>query len=330
MQKSMALLATLLVAMTIAGGSTYTLYAAPLAEHGGIHLSIADSTTGLPDAEGPPGGQVTMRVSATGTQNMAGLTFRIEFDPTVVTVPEDGVIPDEDLPDEALFVSNVNNTEGFVHIALVGFSQTGTIFPASMDIADIVFDLIGDPGDSTPLAFTNEDAFDGTIGDPQPIPVESADGTITIVEAECSISGIVKLDGRTNHSKGKVTATGPEVMEVALNADGSFLLTGLTPGTYRLLATAKGFLSAQKDNVPCVSGENTDLGEKELLGGDADSSGRVTITDIGILARWFGKTTVDCEDDRGRVVDIDCSGRTTITDIGKATANFGKASPQPW
>jgi hypothetical protein len=337
MKKSIALLAALLVAMTIAGGSTYTLHAAPLAEHGGIHLSIADSTTGLPDAEGPPGGQVTMRVAATGTQNMAGLTFRIEYDETVVTVPDGGVTASEDLPDGALFVSNVNNTDGFVSIALVGFSQTGTIFPASMDIADIVFDLNpSGAGQSTPLTFTNEDAFDGNLGNPQPIPVESADGSITIQNV-FDILGVVTLQLRTPATQGGIGFSKASVRAVGTGfdttvqaaPDGSFVIPNVPNGTYTVTADAPGYLSARRQNV-VVENADVTLPTKQLLAGDTDDSGSILGADISRVVAAFFQTTVDCKNTAGFVVDFDCSGRVLGNDISVAVSNFGKFQNQPW
>ena len=168
-------LAVLLFATVAAMGCAGPLHAKPPLQGPEITLTIADAATGLPDSEGEADERVTMRVSADGTEEMAGIQFKVGFDSSVVQVATDGVVQGE-LPQGILFESNVDNTAGSVSIITASATAADV---SSLTIADITFSLVGSPGESSPLTFTEVVASDGAVP-PQAIPVVPVDGSLSV------------------------------------------------------------------------------------------------------------------------------------------------------
>ncbi len=307
--------------------------AVPANQAAGITLSVQPA-----DAQGFAGCQATVSVTADGTQDVAGLQFDLLFDPSVAKVVDDpatprvdGITRGADLPGGHLMLGGADNTAGVATVVVVGSSGIGL---SAVTIADITFDLVDAPGSSTSLTFAGAIAGDPSRTD---IPVTSTGGTITIAAAEgFLIQGTVKLQLRTPATQGgvgfssaSVRAQGPMSRTVPVAPDGGFEVCGATDGTYSLTASAPGFLSAKLEDV-VVAGENEPVPETVLLGGDADSTGFVSIDDITAAIASFAQTVQDCIDDEGRIVDIDCSGFVSIDDITGTIASFAKSSPQPW
>ena len=162
-------------ALFLAGAGLAILWqpaeAMPAYQATGVTISIVDSATGLPEAAGTTGEQVTMSVTADGTEDVAGIQFDIEYDSSVVTV--DGVAEGQ-LPAGHIFVVNPTKP-GVVTIAVAGATATDA---SSLLVAAITFDLIGSPGDTTTLSFTNVSASTASL---LSIPVEPAHGRISII-----------------------------------------------------------------------------------------------------------------------------------------------------
>ena len=140
-------------------------------EHG-IPEAIIEVGTGIADVVADAGQQVTMVVSASGTETMAGLQFDVLYDSTIVGV--DSAVQGTVIPG-FLFLPNAGGA-GVVGIALAGATATGL---ADLDIAIITFDLSGTPGGSTTLTFANVIAIDASFN---PITVTQTTGSVTITE----------------------------------------------------------------------------------------------------------------------------------------------------
>ena len=125
-----------------------------------ITLSVAEVGTGLADVQTNPGQQVVMRITAAGTESMAGIQFDLVYDSTVLSV--DSVVQ----VDSGFFEANATQP-GVITIVTASATASGV---SPIDIADITFEVIGGPGDSTTLSFAEAKAFDGSIP-PDPIPV---------------------------------------------------------------------------------------------------------------------------------------------------------------
>ena len=112
---------TLLLALLAALTANITVQAAPPTQAAGITFSITDPATGLSDAEGEAGTDLSMLVSTQGTDNMQGLQFALRYDPEVVTVAS---VVSGQVPQNFLFMAN-QSVPGVVKIALVGFAAAG-------------------------------------------------------------------------------------------------------------------------------------------------------------------------------------------------------------
>ena len=93
----------------------------------------------------------------------------------MVQVATDGIVQGE-LPQGILFESNVDNTAGSVSITTASATAADV---SSLTIADITFSLVGSPGESSPLTFTEVVASDGAVP-PQAIPVVPVDGSLSV------------------------------------------------------------------------------------------------------------------------------------------------------
>ncbi len=176
MSKKLTLLLGVPLVIFIAGlGPADTLYAGGPRQGSSITLTLTELATGLPSAEGGTGDQITMRIAADGTSNMAGIQLKVEFDSSVVSIPNGGVIQDQ-IPEGFFFQSNVDHGGGVATIAVAGAVPVNV---SSLTIADVAFDLIGAPGQSSEIAFTGVLAGDASFP-PKPIPVTAINGTIRI------------------------------------------------------------------------------------------------------------------------------------------------------
>ena len=172
-------LATLLLVAAIVVASANVIYAGPSSQGTpDITLRIVDATDATSShVVGDPGTQVIMAViaspptdaTASPVNDMAGIQFRLEFDPAVLQVATDGVvmqalpgtmcppIPNTENEFACGSAFNVDNEQGFVMIALAGAQAAGV---NEMTIANITFDLSVLGGQNTPLTFPTDDGSD--------------------------------------------------------------------------------------------------------------------------------------------------------------------------
>jgi len=99
---------------------------------------------------------------------------------------------------------------------------------------------------------------------------------------------------------------------------------GITPGTYDISAVTPTCLINKKAGA-VITAPLTAIDLGTLLEGNADDSNIVNITDFGILAASYGKSTGDSGYYAN--ADFDCSGIVNITDFGLLAANYGKSAP---
>lgn len=144
----------------------------------GVGLRVVEVGTASSDANGAPGGQVTMLVTADGTSNMAGIQFDIEYDTAVLLVQPEN-IEQGTVPSGFFMQVNPNGERGTITFAIAGASALGV---ASIEVATITFDLIGEDGTSSALAFTGELAGDSSAP-PKRLTVTKHNGRIGIGNA---------------------------------------------------------------------------------------------------------------------------------------------------
>ncbi len=143
-----------------------------------VVLRIVEVNNNSSDVHGAPNGQVTMRVTAEGTSNMAGIQFDIDYDRAVVIVrPEN--IEQGTVPSGFFMQVNPNGERGTITFAIAGASALGV---DSLEVATITFDLVGDDGTATALTFTGELAGDASAP-PKRLTVTKHGGRISIFNA---------------------------------------------------------------------------------------------------------------------------------------------------
>ncbi len=143
-----------------------------------VVLRVVEVNTGSSNANAPVEGQVTMRVTADGTTNMAGIQFDLEYDTDVLLVQPEN-IEQGTVPSGFFMQVNPNAERGAITFAIAGANALGV---ASIEVATITFDLIGDEGTATTLRFTGELAGDSSAP-PNRLTVTKYDGRIGIGNA---------------------------------------------------------------------------------------------------------------------------------------------------
>jgi hypothetical protein len=105
---------------------------------------------------------------------------------------------------------------------------------------------------------------------------------------------------------------------------GEFLLEDIQAGSYTLIASSPGFLSATCTSVTYTD-SNIRLNEVILLAGDLDNSGEIDMVDVVQLGAAFGQTAPTEE------ADLNADGRVDILDLILLAANHGQtAIANPW
>ncbi|MCH8186687.1 MAG: hypothetical protein IH862_11360 [Chloroflexi bacterium] len=138
-----------------------------------ITLTVVQVATGARDVEAAPGDTVTMTIRASGAEAMQGLQFTLAYNPAVVEVVDVSLA--ETQPG-ALFAANTTTPSEIV----VVFVVQAPVGVAEVDIANLIFRVVGEPGASTSLSFAAIAAGDGS--DPsQAIPATSVSGSITVI-----------------------------------------------------------------------------------------------------------------------------------------------------
>ena len=101
-------------------------------------------------------------------------------------------------------------------------------------------------------------------------------------------------------------------------------VSGVAPGTYDISAVTSHCLTNVKRGV-VADAPSTAIDLGTLLEGNADDSNIINITDFGLLAASYGKSS----DDIGynAQADFDRNGIVNIADFGLLAANYGKSAP---
>lgn len=101
--------------------------------------------------------------------------------------------------------------------------------------------------------------------------------------------------------------------------DGTFEIY-VVPGTYDILLDKKGYLDHIYDSRAVHENETLELGEKELLAGDVNKDGVITITDLTLLQEIFGVST--SEDNYNESMNFNEDDYINITDLTALLENY--------
>lgn len=133
-----------------------------------------------------------------------------------------------------------------------------------------------------------------------------------------AVSGKVSLQGRTDHSGAAVTLTGDGGTYTATtDASGAYALDGVAPGSYKLTITMPGYLSYIRTTLTVE--DELSVPAKDLLGGDIEVDGQVTIRDLSVLLGEYGQSV-------SAGPDINGDGQVTILDLSILLSNYNQVN----
>lgn len=308
---------------------------------------VTDIVSGAPVV----GGFFTTLVNVSAT-NVAGVTptpvqaveVFIGFDPNVVNVVDFDNNPTNGVQVEIRtgFFTTISVGTNRVEIPCpapsvkpacvhVGLTQTGSgVSNGSGSIAAIRW-----VGVASGVAGLSVEVPPSVLSDPNgmSITINNASAPSIVVQPPGSIIGVVTRQGRTsgNHASTSVIALNPAGSVIAgpvtTAGSGTFNSPLSVPvgGTYSVIASYPGYLSARKSSVYVV-GATVDIGPTQLRGGDVNGDNCVNIFDLATMAAWFGSAAPPAPDP----VDVNDDGFINIFDMAIAASNFTRCGPTAW
>ncbi len=135
-----------------------------------------------------------------------------------------------------------------------------------------------------------------------------------------SVSGRVRLEGRSHHNGVYVSLDGGEGGQVETTADGVFAINNIPLGWHILRADMPRYLAVEGRFL--ASAPNTVLGDLIMTGGDAYGDNIIDILDLALVARNYD--TAPPADPRA---DINDNGMVDIYDLTLVSKNYDKRGP---
>jgi hypothetical protein len=176
---------------------------------------------------------------------------------------------------------------------------------------------------TTPGTFENAIRVEAT----QDGVTRQAFATVTVTETIGTVSGRVRLQGRTDHSGVTLLlATATQLFSVRTDAAGNFSLS-LPEGNYQVEATMPGYLSVASPLV-MEAGQAVTLSTANLPGGDVNGDRVVDILDLAKIAAAYG-TERDLQGWNAEA-DINGDGLVNLFDLVLAGLNASLTGPIPW
>ncbi len=154
---------------------------------------------------------------------------------------------------------------------------------------------------------------------PSPTPTATA----TIPPHTGRAHGVVRLEGRSNHSGTVIQITGRYGMT---NADGTYAIDGIPAGTWSAEASRQGYISALRPAIVILSGHDALLPDLTLRSGDVNSDCAVNLFDLVLVAAAYNPGGI-VTDPRA---DLNADGEVDLFDLVLVSSNYGLNCPQPW
>ncbi|MCK6630045.1 MAG: N-acetylmuramoyl-L-alanine amidase [Anaerolineae bacterium] len=262
--------------------------------------------------------QGSASVQVDNVTNMVGVDLSLRYDPAVAQVIDadpgrDGVqiTLGDDFVDNGFIVENsVDTTNGVISFAA---TLLGSTINGSAELIRVDWQPVA--AGSAPL--TLEDVLLAN-NNAEAIPFTAQNGQLEVSDNCEGVSGVVALQGRSDHSGIVVAGSGQQVQT---GADGTFTVSG----TGSLSFSHPGYLSAQADAQALLaqnlgsSGQAASLGRLTLLAGDLNADNRIDILDLTYIARYFNSGDT--------LADLNADGTVNIMDLVLAAGNYGRQGP---
>ncbi len=162
-------------------------------------------------------------------------------------------------------------------------------------------------------------AVDGAVVGIQDFEGPDRTDTILVGPAGCIVTGIVALEAGTSESGVAVWLYNGVDTYSAVSRDtaGSFTLTGIANGSYRIRFTEAHHLALRAASVIVIAGADTYLGTVgELRAGDVNGDNRVNLFDAALIRVTVGSAY--------EPADVDRNGVVNAADLGWVRLNFGR------
>ncbi|MDP6514075.1 MAG: cohesin domain-containing protein, partial [SAR202 cluster bacterium] len=143
--------------------------------NGGMTVSVMGGNSGSPVIPVAPGGEVLVKIVATGAAQLAGLQFKLGFDPSLLQVVTGGVTPG-DVGSGAVFQPSVDNEAGVVSVA---FARSDSLNMTTAIVSEIRFASSGTEGQCSSLLLTGVVAASGSVP-PEEISSTVVDGSLCV------------------------------------------------------------------------------------------------------------------------------------------------------
>ena len=155
------------------------------------------------------------------------------------------------------------------------------------------------------------------------LEITTQSGTVSAISGTTgSVTGIVRLQGRTNFAGATVSIAGQQATTAA---DGSFTIMGIAPGSYTISADAPGYLASEKANVVITASIMTNVPQVTLLAGDIDGNCTINVFDLVALGAHY------CSSPPGEpLADFNQDNAINIFDLVLLAGNYGRFCPTPW
>jgi hypothetical protein len=248
----------------------------------GFTFISQQASLGFPSAQGGQGQVVEIPLNIANLQGLASASVSISFDSGVLSAR---VASRGTLTSGWLFAANTL-TPGVVTLSM---ASNGGAVSGSGSIAVIEFDVVGQPGQVSPLTITSASLNDGAI------PVEVSPGSFT-VDLVYSLSGVVSYWNEARPIPGTLlTATGQRLYFGTSGNDGTFSVQNLPAGDYSLApskSTGAGGISAFDASLALQHDTQLiTLSGDAFIAADVNRNGQVTALDaFNMLQHAVGLT----------------------------------------
>lgn len=278
------------------------------------------------------GGTKIVTIDLNSVSNLYGYQFKVNYDATKVSAVGAFVNSFFDTTSNT-FIPPLWNASCAAGVCQFSVSKVapGTASSGSGTLAQITFTGLV-PGDST-ITFTEDSLSEvGAV----PITHGITTGFLTVF-GSATVNGTVQMQGRTFPTDaGSVTVYdqqgyAPPTTVAFSTVDGTFSATVplyLGSTTFDVEASHSLYLTHRLTGIVLTDGGTYPAGTTTLKGGDADNSGKISVTDLTCIGANFGGAGALCGATGNS--DITNNGVVNIFDLVLAGGNYDLASPRPW
>jgi hypothetical protein len=284
----------------------------PTVEPGGTVLQVEPEELVICDTPG------TSEINVQAVENLSAAQLEVTYDPAVVQV----IDADEAREGVQVRIGDAF-ADGFTAVNAVDTVQGRITFAATLFGGEQIngaANLISIDWQPQEVGSTAVNLEDVLLVDAQGqlIDFTPQNGTVEVSDDCAIISGVVNLQGRTNHSGVRVSNS--VGIQTQTSADGSFSITG----TDLLSFEFPGYLSARTDlrlapDTAGADGKTTSVGPMTLLAGDVNGDEVINIFDLAYIATKYRSTDP--------LADLTADGQVDIVDLALAATNYKQQGP---